>query len=73
MLDYAPVLPLVDNIPPSAFTQAGYDLAADLRVIAEQSADPQLYDLAADAFLSIGFVSSAQRMTARANHYRSIA
>lgn len=54
-------------------TQADYNLAADLRILAEQGDDPRIYEQAAEAFDAIGFSLSARRMRDRAAYYRSIA
>lgn len=49
--------------------QVTYSAIAELRVIAESQADPQLYDLVAKGFDALNMRSSAAAMRRRRDHY----
>jgi hypothetical protein len=44
----------------------------DIRTLAEQSSDPDLYEQAAAEFRAIGWTCSSDACRDRANHYRQI-
>lgn len=49
--------------------QVTYPAVAELRVLAESQADPQLYELVAKGFDALNMPASAARMRDRRNHY----
>jgi DNA-binding MarR family transcriptional regulator len=49
-----------------------YDQAIALRLIAEQSTNPQEYEIAAAAFMTLGLLACAESCHRRAEHYRKV-
>lgn len=60
------------TIPDELIPLVTYEVAAEYRIVAEQFADPERYELAAAMFDLLDMPTSAARMRDRAEHYRRL-